>query len=37
MDVLTVISEIAGSGEDTNALVDGADVDTLYKKLSGLP
>lgn len=36
MDVLTVISEIAGSEEDTDALVSGADVDTLYKKLNGL-
>ena len=36
MDVLGVIADIAGSDEDTDALVANADVEALYKKLNGL-
>ena len=36
MDVLGVIADIAGSDEDTDALVASADAETIYRKLNGL-
>ena len=36
LDILNRIVEVASTEEDTDALVDAATVEDLYKKLNGL-
>lgn len=35
LDILTRIAEVAGTGKNTDSLVEGATVEELYKKLNG--